>query len=117
VTRTFPVAATLLPLTMRTSFLINGEERLSVPIYVRKGTVVEMRLTTTPVLVGQTFEVWWRVGSGTWSRLTTRRVESSTRAARYTFTVRRDSVAYRWRFAGNELYQWQLAPGRRIFGL
>lgn len=103
-------------IALRQQFFIGGEERLSVPIWTRLGTRVEMRLVTDPVLVGQLVEVWWQVDRTPWRLLTTRRIESATRAARYLFTVNRRSVAYRWRFPGNEEFAPGWSAARRIYG-
>lgn len=115
ITVSFPVGASVGYLSLRQQFLIGGEERLSVPIYVPRRTIVEMRLITDPVLPGQVVEVWRQIGTGPWRKLTTRAIETDSGAARYTFKAYQRNVAYRWRFPGTETYGAGWSAARRIY--
>jgi hypothetical protein len=97
-------------------YFINGEERLSVPIVVIRGTAIEMRLQASPLLpAGTLVEVWYQVGTGAWAKLTSRRVETATGFARYSFRAYKTSVAYRWRLPGSGPLPPVFSAARRIY--
>ena len=106
-TPTLAPTTVTLPTTIGTTPASAGEA----PITVTTGTRVALTLDQS-LIADSTVEVWRRVGTGTWTRITTRRVQP-TGIATYTFTATA-TAAYRYRFTGDAAFLASWGPARAV---
>ncbi|MFM2106193.1 MAG: hypothetical protein RL338_1225, partial [Chloroflexota bacterium] len=84
------------------------------PATVKKGVKVTLTLTTSRALSGRVVEVWQRIGTGTWTKLTTRKV-STVGTASFAFYATRADVSYRWKFNGSTSLAPAIGSTRRFY--
>ena len=100
VTASLPVKTTV---ALATTRLVAGRTVTSNPTYVRKGVSVVLRLATKPSLAGKIVQVQIRIGTGSWTKLTTRKVDLYGKAS-FSFLASRKDVSYRWVYLGDTRY-------------
>ena len=80
--------AVRLAVYLTASVSVGGKTMTANPLTVKKYTKVTLKVSTKPVLKTKYVELWYRIGTGTWMKLTTRKTDLYGRAS-YTITATR----------------------------